>query len=42
MSKPSFLSDIFFKRDSRYSVFDHVPEQRERWLKVGRFQFHGD
>ena len=22
--------------DKRYIVFDHVPEQRERWIRVGR------
>jgi heat shock protein beta len=24
----------FFKNDKRYLMFDHVPEQRERWLRV--------
>ena len=43
--KPSVVSEFFLlKGDSRYTVFDHVPEQRERWLRVrtSQFQFHGD
>ena len=33
--KLSAVSDfLLFKGDSRYTVFDHVPEQRERWLRV--------
>jgi len=27
------------KNDKRYIMFEHVPEQRERWIRVGRFSY---
>lgn len=33
------LNSLFFQNDKRFIMFDHVPEQRERWLRVsGKWQ----
>lgn len=32
------VADLTGKNDRRYTMFDHVPEQRERWIKVKNFR----
>ena len=37
LRSPTVLFSNPFQNDKRYIMFDHVPEQRERWIRVSDF-----